>query len=54
MFHHNNRIRCRARRRAQIMGPFLLFGKEDDENDFRNASFSVADFEHPGHTMRPG
>jgi hypothetical protein len=36
------------------MGLFLLFSKEDDANDFTNASFSVADFEHPDHAMRPG
>jgi hypothetical protein len=47
MFHHNNRIRCRARRRAQIMLLFFLVGKEDDENDFTIASFFVADYEHP-------
>jgi hypothetical protein len=54
MFHHNNRTRCRARRRTRIIGPFLLFGKEDNANDFTIASFFVADFEQPGRVMRPG
>jgi hypothetical protein len=54
MFHHNNRIRCRARRRTRIISPFLLFSKENDANDFTIASFFVADFEQPGRIMRPG
>jgi hypothetical protein len=36
------------------MGVFLLFSKEDDAGDSKAASFSVADFEHPDHAMRPG
>jgi hypothetical protein len=48
MFHHNNRIRCRARRRAQIMGLFLPSSKDNVANDFTIATFFVADFEHPG------
>jgi hypothetical protein len=49
MFHHNNRIGRRARRRAQIMGLSLLSGKENVANYCKFAIFFVADFEHPGH-----